>query len=228
MIRALSLAGIAGALAGLLVQLPLSWFGQSALERLDAGAQALGTVWRGQLAYLDGLPTIATRLAGLGVAFEGADPTLELSGAARPGALDDLNLRFPVARLARFEPRLTGLDGHVVLALDRLGFGEAGCTAAEGDASTDLLAANSAIWSWQGPQMSGPVTCEEGALIVEMDGREGTDDAVARIALRPGGLIQAELTIRTSQPGAAVAMPLIGFDPAGQDTYRLVSEGQWR
>ena len=228
LIRIIVVAAVVGLLVGLLTRVPLAWVLGDSLSGLDANARAVGTVWRGAVVGIDGLPPIQTRLRGTEVELTADGPTLTLRARAGRSSLRDVALSSPIAALARFDPRLAGLDGEAAITLQRVEFAQGRCTAATGTAATDVLASNAARWSWQGPALSGPVTCEEGELVLSLEGEDASQAATARLRIDPAGPYRTEVGLSTNEPGAGLVLPLFGFEPAGTDRWRLSESGSWQ
>ena len=224
----LVLATLLGAFGGITTQAPLSWVTGERLALADPDAQALGTIWDGSIAHIDGLPPVRTRLEGRQVILTASGPQLDMQGIAAPGRLSDIALSLPVASLARFDPRLSGLGGDVSLTVDELIFDGARCASASGQASTDVLAVNTTSWRWQGPPLSGPISCEEGDVLIAMDGQDASGSVEARIRISPAGPYRTEVTVQTSDPAAGAVLPLFGFDASGTNRWRLNESGAWQ
>ena len=228
LIRITLAAGVLGLLLGLLTRIPLAWVLGGSLSGFDANARAVGTVWNGAVVGIDGLPPIQTRLRGTEVELTADGPTLTLRARAGRSSLSDVALTSPIAALARFDPRLAGLDGEAAITLERVEFAQGRCTAAIGTAATDVLASNAARWSWQGPKLSGPVTCEEGEVVLSLEGEDATQAATARLQIDPAGPYRTEVGLSTDEPGAGLVLPLFGFEPAGANRWRLSESGSWQ
>ena len=227
MIRRLALAGAIGAVAGLLTQLPLAWAVGDRLAPADPDAKALGTVWSGHIAHIDGLPPIATTLRGTTVELAADAPRMRLAALATTNSLSDVSLSLPVASLARFDPRLDGIDGELNLQLAELTLADGQCTSASGTADTDVLAVNRSSWQWSGPRLSGPVTCEDGSVVIAMTGRDGTGSVDATFRISPSGPYRTEITLTSPDPRASTFLPLFGFQPRGADSYSISEAGRW-
>ena len=225
--RLLFAGAVIGLLAGAAVSLPLSWVAGERLDALDPDAAALGTVWDGHVAHIAGLPPIHTRVRGTDVAVEADGAGLTLDGTAGPSGITDMSLATPVRALSRFDPRLTGLAGDVSATDVTLRFEDGGCVEGSGTARTDALSRNAAAWSWRGPELSGPVTCEDGAVVVTMSGEEAGAGVQARVEIDPAGIYTTTVDIRTAQPEAAALLPLLGFQRQSTGC-RLQENGRWQ
>ena len=227
--RGLWLGGaVVGAVTGGLAALPLAWVAGDRLAALDPDMAALGSVWQGTLAHIDGLPPVFTRLDGRSVLVNADAPGFRLEARAGADALSDTSLSMPVRALARFDARLSGLAGEVGAEIAALRFEGGACAEASGTARTDLLARNAGAWGgWRGPELSGPVTCENGEVVVSLAGRDASQTVEARVAISPTGSYRASVDIATREPGAQAVLPLFGFSPTASG-WRLSESGSWR
>ena len=218
--------------AGLVRHLPLDWVAGGVVEAADPDAVAVGTVWSGALAHVTGLPPIETDLQGREVRLSATGAT-RLDGFVSADGARDVVLSLPVASLARFDGRLSGLAGDVRLQVDTLEVEDGECAAASGLAATDVLARNGARWGgWSGPQLSGPITCEGGAVVVDMAGSQSaggaTDAANARFTFRLDGPYTVAFDVTSARPEAAAVLPLFGLEPQGGGRFALSDAGSWR
>ena len=223
----LAAGAVIGLVAGAALSLPLAWVAGERLDALDPDAAAIGTVWDGHVAHIAGLPPIRTRVRGREVAVDADGAGLTLDGTAGPSGITGVNLATPVRALSRFDPRLTGLAGEVSASDVTLRFEDGQCVEGSGTARTDALARNAAAWSWRGPELSGPVTCESGAVVVDLSGEEAGAGVRARIAIDPAGIYTTTVDIRTVQPEAAALLPLFGFQQQSSG-FRLQESGRWQ
>jgi hypothetical protein len=226
--RWILLTALLGGAIGLAQQVPLSWFAGENLTLADPNARALGTVWDGHIAHIEGLPPIATQLEGRKIVLAADGAQLKMTGVAEPGRLSDIALNLPIRSLARFDPRLAGLNGEIDLRLDELLIEGNACTQASGSAMTDVLALNAATWQWAGPEMQGPIACEEGAVVITMEGADASGTVDVRIAISPSGPYRTDVNLYTPDPNAAAILPLFGFERGAGDTYRISESGAWQ
>ena len=227
MTRLAIVAALVGATLGVIAQVPLTWAAGDSVALADADAAAHGTVWEGTLAHIDGLPPIATRLRGTTMTMSADAPTLRLAAAASPRAIRDISLSLPIATLARFDARMEGLAGEVRLVADEIVINDGTCTSASGTAFTNVLAVNAASWEWSGPELSGPITCEDGSVVIALSGAEATGDVTARVAISPSGPYRTDITMSDLDPRAGAILPLFGFQPAGGGSFTLNESGAW-
>jgi len=213
---------------GALSRLPLAWFVGDDLSTLDPDARAIGTLWNGAVIGIDGLPPIQTSLSGTSMALTADGPTLRLDGTARTSGLTNTTLSTPIRSLARFDPRLSGLAGQASFTLDSLTIDDGQCVSAVGTASTDVLAANATRWGWQGPTLSGPITCENGQIVIDLGGEQSGQSATVRLSLDLSGPYRTDITLDTQDPAASAILPLFGFERAGNTSWRISEAGSWQ
>lgn len=226
--RWLIAAVLLGGLVGIVKQAPLAWIVGDRLVIADPEAMAMGTVWAGHIAYIEGLPPISTELNRTQVTLTANGGQLEMSGVASPQGLSDLSLILAINSLKRFDPRLAGLQGEISLNIDEMLFSEARCLTATGQASTDVLAVNNARWQWVGPRLNGPIQCQDGGVIIDLAGQNATASVAAQIAIDPSGPYRTTVIVDTTDPGAALVLPLFGFERTGQSAFRLSESGAWQ
>lgn len=212
---------------------PMSWAAGWVLpDSVKSAAPDLtvrGTIWQGSVS---GLPIFGT--ANLDISP--LSRTLELqAGQARnyaSGTLSstqakDLDLRLDLASVPFTDGRLQGLQGNFTAEISEAQFEEQNCQSAVGTARTDVLKRNGGKIDWTGPELTGPIRCEDGALIVDLSGRDAQQSIAALIKLVPDGSYRAEITVQTSRVEADAVLPLFGFSRVGQ-SFKLIEQGNWR
>ena len=221
------MAGVA-ALLSLLRHFPLAW--AMAAVPADVGTPS-GTIWKGQLSDvpLFGQLTLSTHPTGVRLsAAADTDIPRKFTAYLRPGRAHDVSLILPVAALPDPTARLSALRGTVGLRVTEARWNDAGCTRADGTASTDVLAANAAQLGWAGPTLQGPVDCVEGRVRVRLSGEGDGATVAAEVLSGLDGVYRSEITVRAADPAAGNALVLYGFSPAGSGEYRLSEQGRWR
>jgi len=227
--------GCLSAFAALISQLPLSWV---APHFLPAGVGQnigySGTVWNGQVKGLDYIGTANFQVnpkalvsGGLPLTFVSQSPAMSISGQASQRSLKNIQFSGILAKLPTRDGRLKELAGNVNIQLSELQMKEGSCAFAKGKASTDFLSLNRSRWRWQGPILEGPISCEEGDLVVNLAGRENRQIIRADLRLSQNGSYGANITVQTDQAEAGVVLPLYEFEKQGRQ-YKLTEQGQWR
>lgn len=225
----IGLAVMAG-LASLIRHFPLSWAGAALPADIGtlSGTTLSGTIWDGQVDNVPLLGTVAVKGGFGNLSFLTAPGDVTLSGKVSPTGVETLILSMPVARLPMSDSRLSGLSGRISLRIAQAVIKDGACVSATGTASTDVLAANRARFDWTGPELSGPVDCDDGRLRVRLNGEAGTQTVLATIVTGLDGVYQSDITVSTSDPAAGNVLTLFGFNPAGNREYRLSEQGRWR
>ena len=224
-----------GAFAAVISHLPLSWVAPHLVpDSLGQSIVYSGTVWDGQVSGVDYLGTVIFKVnprafftGGLPVSFKTQSTAMSVSGKASQKQLKDIRFTGSLAKLPTRDGRLKELAGTVNIHLEELRIEEGSCASASGKASTDFLTLNRSRWQWQGPELSGPISCEDGDLLASLSGNENRQTVRADLRLSPDGSYSADITLRTNQPEAGVVLPLYGFEAVGRD-YKLLERGQWR
>jgi len=218
---------------------PLAWSPLAFLKN-DNGLQPHmeGTIWRGTVSGLPNIDklhitsSLKPVLKGTPpVTFRADQPALNMRGQVGLGRLENVEARGWLSWILPLDPRFKGISGRYDLALDviklDLGEIEAGCTQAQGQFSTDVLQQNAALWNWSGPKLSGPITCEDGDIIVHLFGRDSQQVINIAARLLADGRYNTVFEIETSQAGASALLLLYGFE-ATNTGFRLNEQGRWR
>ncbi len=217
---------------------PLSWTPVGQLKQFYQPAPRLsGTIWKGRISGLHNIDNldIATSLKALlmgqpPISFSSAQPAMQLRGHIGFGRLEKLEASGWLSWILPGDPRFNGVSGSYSLRLDHIAFKtrdlEAGCQSAQGEFSTDVLQKNTALWQWSGPVLSGPITCEKGEIISVLNGQDRTQTINIRTVMKPDGRYQAEFNVQTKEAGAALLLPLYGFEPSPRG-FRLNEQGRW-
>ena len=224
-----------GAFTALLSQLPLAWIAPHIIaDGLGKNIHYSGTIWNGQIKGLDvvGQTTFQFRptsilKGGLPLKFASQSTAMTLSGRASRNTIKDVRFSGVLAKLPTRDGRLKELAGQVDILVSEIQIKDETCGSAQGQVSTDFLSLNRARWQWQGPKLSGPISCEDGDVIVNLSGRENRQTIRADLRLSKDGSYGANITVQTNQPEAGVVLPLYGFEQQGRD-YKLTEQGQWR
>lgn len=232
-----------GALLGLIVFLPLSWVAPLALPAVLTQPETTyrGTVWRGNITALRDVNSVEYQLKPLKL-VGGRPPiqaTLQATGLQAEGAIGqyaakDMNFRINVASLPMPDPRLKGLAGQVIIQIDEVKWDKQGkCESLSGSARTDVLTRNRALFSWEGPGLSGPLSCDEGGnFVFNLAGNDDLQSITAKVSVSALGQYYSDMKVITRDTEAAQVLPLFGFEDRGQTAqgaeFRLVEQGKWR
>ncbi len=231
---------IGGVLCALLIHFPASWAFKFARPYLPAEADALsvsGTIWDGQVQGIKGLsqtrftlsPPFSAKtgfnkfpLASLDA--QGDDISVKANAGIKH--INALSVKGSARFLGQVDGRLSNLSGQFNLDAKDLAIdGECGDTT--GTVTTDVLAQNFALWHWQGPKLSGPIRCENGALLATLSGHVPGQSVEATLKVMPSGQYQIRAVINTNERRAGLFLPLYGFEKKGE-RYTLTEAGKWR
>lgn len=227
--------GVISAAAAILINLPLKWIAPHLMpEGLGQAISYTGTIWDGQVRGLDYIGSANFKLSikelflnGLPLEFKSESPAMLISGKASQTQLKDIRFIGTLAKLPTRDGRLKELAGQVNILLAEMQIAEGNCTSAKGQITIDFLMLNRPRWQWQGPELTGPIRCENGELVVNLMGKDNNQNIRADLRLFKDGRYAANFTVQTSQPEAGVVLPLYGFELVGRD-YKLTEQGQWR
>lgn len=192
--------------------------------------RAAGSVWRGEIA---GLRVGPERLGDVRLTLEPAAllrgrvrAQFEAAGALRaygsaayaPGRgwlLEDSVFVVSMTDLGQLHPQLKDRGGEFRAELSEAEVGAAGaCLFAVGEARTDVLTHGgdaSPLGAWRGPALEGPIGCEDGDLVLRLNGADASARVAveARIDLQTGSTFLA--TVETEDPGVRLALGALGF-----------------
>ena len=227
------LPAIFSGLAALVVCFPMKWAAgfvlPETLKTLAPDLEMHGTIWHGTVS---GLPVIGTANLNIRpltrrVEIQSGQGRNYLAGQLSSSEAKDINFRVDFASVPFTDSRLTGLQGHVSAMISDMQFSGQSCQSATGTAQTDALQRNGGTIQWTGPELTGPVRCEDGAVIIDFSGRDNDQTIAALIRLTPDGTYRADITVRTLRQEADAVLPLFGFSRSGQN-FVLTEQGKWR
>ena len=226
-----ALLGIAGATV---TQLPLSWIGPHILPpEMGKNIRYSGTIWKGQITGVDfigdihlGVDAKALLSGQLPLSFQTSSPVMTMSGKASKNRLKAFKFSGQLADLPTSDGRLKEIAGQVDFEISEMEF-EENCKSASGNAATDILTRNGGRWRWRGPLLSGPISCDQGDLLVKLLGSENAQTIKADLRIKIDGTYRADFSVRTREAAAGVVLPLYGFE-SKNGQYYLTEEGKWR
>ena len=233
--KAAWLVGGICAVGALIAQFPASWAARvTAAELLTDEVQISGTIWQGRITGLEGVGPIDFQTYPRHlfsdkplVTFYSQLSGMQAKGGARLGHISDLIFKGRVSTFSLLDSRLAGLGGIFDVAIDDIIYEGETCSQAAGRASTDFLASNAAQWAWQGPALSGPVSCENGEIVLRMTGARDGQNIEMTLRSNLSGLYTNIAQVQTRDPNAQFALSLFGFVQNGQ-TYQLEQTGSWK
>jgi hypothetical protein len=135
--------------------------------------------------------------------------------AGGPLEFEDLKLAGKAGLVPGMPQAVALAGGDFSLEIKHLKFAGDVCESASGEVWTDALTRVN-VRGWVGPELRGPVTCRDGKLVVEANGRSQTGEDV-RAQLNISHRLDMELTatVLNAQGTAAEALSDIGFKPEG-------------
>jgi len=224
------LLGLLAVGGGVISQLPLSWVG----PKVEMGGKIpsySGTIWDGTMSGTDaGVLQINSSLkrlftGGNPVHVQGGSAGLNIHAEAGPSGLRALKAEGPMKALALRDPRLSFVNGSFKVDVPNAKILKR-CEHAEGTVWTDFLAKNGARLRWTGPELSGPVTCEDGKIVLNMTGKDRAADIKANIIIDLEGTYITDINAQVTDPNAGLALQFFGFSQSGSG-YQLTEKGRW-
>lgn len=216
-------------IAGLFAFTPLGFvLGQSGVGGLGVGwAKADGTLTKGRISglYVGTQPigdvtlelrplSLLTLKPSYDVQWGGAGgqgtAVLTLSRSALVG--DDVRMRQEIGALEGLDPAVRAMGGNLDVTEGAFELTQAGCASASGTISTNTLATLAAQYGRQFGQVSGPISCEDGAFVIALEGSSDANDRVnidARAALTGQGDFSTR--VQTQDAQIIIALTQIGF-----------------
>lgn len=188
-----------------------------------------GTIWQGSVS---GLPIFGAANLDISplarrVNFNSGEGRNYLSGQLSPSSANNIDLRLDLAEVPFRDGRLQGLRGDVSVEIVEARLEGQSCLSAKGMARTDVLQRNGGNIQWTGPELTGPIRCENGALVADLSGQDAQQSISATLRILPDGNYAADISVRTSRQEADAVLPLFGFSRSGQN-FVLTEQGKWR
>lgn len=199
------------------------------IKTLAPDLEIRGTIWRGSVSGLPVFGTASLKISPLSrsAEIESGQGRNYVAGIASPSAIKDLDFRMNLATVPFTDGRLQGLRGDFVAEISELKIENQSCQSATGTARTDVLQRNGGQIQWTGPELSGPIRCEDGVLIADLSGKDAQQTITALVKLSPDGTYRADVNVRTVREEADAVLPLFGFSRSGQN-FVLTEQGKWR
>lgn len=225
------LLGLLVITGGIVSQLPLSWIGPKT-EIAGKVPNYSGTIWRGFVTGTDaGTVEVTTSFGRLvtgknPVHLSGGPPGLSIYAEAGMAGVRAVKAEGSMKALALQDPRLGLVNGDFRIDVPDMELMEI-CEYANGTVWTDFLARNSARLRWKGPELEGPVSCEEGRIVLDMTGKDNAADITAKIIIGLDGSYTTNITADVADPMAGLALKFFGFHKAGNG-YQLTEQGRWQ
>lgn len=222
--------GLLAFAAAAVAHFPAKWAAAATAPELPA--VMAGTVWKGHIERLNGLPPIAFKISPLAllrgaapVSFNGDGNGISIAGEAGIGRVDTLTINGNALFLSQIDNRLSALSGEFTLDATDLGF-DGNCEKTRGTVKTDILTRNASVWLWKGPTLSGPITCENNVLSAVLSGTIPGQSVEAILKVFVNGSYQIRAVINTNTAEAGLVLPLYGFEQKGE-RFTLNEQGRW-
>lgn len=226
-------------LGGLVAFMPLGFvMGQSGAGALGIGwAKTDGTLLKGRVSgfYAGTQPIgdVSLQLRPLSLLSLQPSYDVQWGGAGGQGTAvltlsrsaveaKALRMRQEIGALEGLEPAVRALGGTLDVENGQFRITRTGCETASGTVSTNALSALAAQYGREFGDISGPVTCEQGAFLLALTGQSDSGDRVeidASAGLTGDGSFEARIS--TQDAPIIIALSQIGFvRENGQFVYR--------
>lgn len=211
---------------------PASWAAKAMLP--NAPAKFSGSLWNGHVRGLGALPPIGFSISPLalligksGINFNGSGGGIAIKGAGSRAQVTDLLVSGNAAFLSQIDARLSGLSGQFSVNAANIRTNGTCSETARGQVSTNILSQNGAALGWTGPELSGPIVCEDGELTATLSGTSPGQTIEAKVKVLTNGSYQLRFVVNSSDPRAGLVLPLYGFETRGE-RYTLTEAGSWQ
>lgn len=218
---------ILSVIVAVVAHLPLAWVAPK-----NVPVSFLGTVWSGAVTDIPNFPPVKTHVSAVKaitgeppISFSAQTQGLNVEGTLSLGRTLNLTTHGSLAFIARVDGRLSDLQGRYNMQLADMLIKHS-CVSGSGTVKTDILMRNELRWQWRGPELSGPVACEQGDVVLSLSGQDRTQNVSADIRLSLQGTYIITANVETSDQRAGVFLPLYGFQKSGT-VYRLNEQGRW-
>ncbi|MEL7031428.1 MAG: type II secretion system protein N [Pseudomonadota bacterium] len=145
---------------------------------------------------------------------------LTLSRSALIG--DNVRMRQEIGALEGLDPAVRAMGGSLDISDGAFRLTQTGCADASGQLSTNTLSTLAAQYGRQFGEIAGPISCENGAFVIAMEGSSESNDRVmidARAALTGQG--EFATRVQTQDAQIIIALTQIGFvRENGEFVYR--------
>ncbi len=138
---------------------------------------------------------------------------------------DQIRMRQEIASLEGLDPAVRAMNGSVNFTNGAFRLTQQGCESADGTLSSNALSTLAAQYGRQFGDVSGPISCEDGAFVLAMTGASEAEDRVfidARAAISGQGSFSTR--VQTQDAQIIIALNQIGFQREnGEFVYRQSS-----
>lgn len=226
-------------IVGVFAFTPLGFvLGQSGASGLGVGwAKADGTLMKGRISglYVGTQPIgdVSLELRPLSLLSLRPSYDIQWGGAGGQGTAvltlsrsaligDDVRMRQEIGALEGLDPAVRAMGGSLDISDGAFRLTQTGCSDASGRLSTNTLSTLAAQYGRQFGEIAGPISCENGAFVIAMEGSSESNDRVmidARAALTGQG--EFATRVQTQDAQIIIALTQIGFvRENGEFVYR--------
>lgn len=165
------------------------------------------------MSLLSGKATYDITWSGLGGRGSG---TVSASSSALE--LSDVRGQQSVQALEGLAPPVRAIGGNIRLTGGAATLTRAGCEYGAGELSTDTLSRAAQQYGKTFNDLSGPISCVDGMVVVNMDGTGDMGDRITIAAsATPTGSTSFAATVTTSDRDLTFLLPRLGFERRGDD-----------
>ena len=132
-------------------------------------------------------------------------------------SLKNTDLRLNLTRLSRRYAFMGApIEGAAAIKVSTFRYSKQGCREAAGEVWTDVLKGPARLFDGEAFDLAGPVSCENGALRVELAGRGGEGSAAMTIAINPDMTYVLTANAAPNRREVNEALRLMGFEQGSQ------------
>lgn len=133
-----------------------------------------------------------------------------------------IRMRQQIASLEGLDPAVRAMNGSISVNEGAVRLTQQGCESASGTLSTDTLSTLAAQYGREFGQVSGPIACDSGAFVLNMQGESQAEDRVfvdARASITGHGSFSTR--VQTQDAQIIIALNQLGFQREnGEFVYR--------
>ena len=180
----------------------------------DVGDAEISSDW---LSLLTARLSSQVRLVGSGLNGR-ATVIVPLGGGVR---IERLRVLGSTEDLVNITAEVRNLAGEFTLDLREAVIKNNDCQSAQGTVWTDILTRMERRYGWVGPELAGPVTCENGDLVLMLNGRNAIgEDVSARLVIGLDGMGSFTADVTTTEQETRQVLTLLGFVAQGSNQFR--------
>lgn len=200
-------------------------------------ASAQGSVWNGKVRDIRyGIQSVGDaeiKTSGLALLTGKLSSDIRLTGSGLNGrgqvaagfggdvTIRNMRVLGSTADLINITPEVRDLAGEFTIDVRQAELKDNACTSAQGTVWTDILTRMERRYRWTGPELSGPISCENGQVVIALSGQNADGENVSarlEISLDATGNFLADVT--TTSRDTIQALTLLGFEFQGDDVFR--------